>query len=93
MAATRITRHTLEADKTFDEGSIRVHNIYVSNPIGSAAEIVFTDTDGTPLLNMIAEACDSDQFSGTWIAENGLKVLGLGNANIVVTVLHGASGA
>ena len=91
--SSRITRSTLDADRTISTGSIRVQNIYVSNPTATGAEIVFTDTDGTPILNMTVQACDSEQFPGSWIADNGLKVLGLNNANIVVTVLHGAVGA
>ncbi len=83
----------MDADRTISTGSIRVQNIYVANPSATGAEIVFTDTDGTPILNMVVGACDSEQFPDSWIADNGLKILGLGNANIVVTVLHGAEGA
>ncbi len=92
-AASQISRRTLDADRTISTGSIRVQNIYVANPTASGAEIVFTDTDGTPILNLVVGACDSEQFSGTWIAGNGLKILGLGKVNIVVTVLHSAEGA
>lgn len=93
QTSSRITRSTLDADRTISTGSIRVQNIYVSNPTASGAEIVFTDADGTPILNMTVQACDSEQFPGVWIADKGLKVLGLGNANIVVTVLHSSEGA
>ncbi len=93
QTSSRITRSTLDADRTISTGSIRVHNIYVSNPTSTGAEIVFTDADGTPILNMTVKDCDSEQFPGAWIADNGLKVLGLGDANIVVTILHGAVGA
>ncbi len=96
LVASRIKRLTLDSDGTIDEGSIRVQSIYVSNATLSAAEVVFTDKDGTPVLNMLVSACDSEQFPGTWIADNGLKVLGLsgeGSANVVVTVLHTSAGA
>lgn len=93
QTASKLTRVTLEADKTIDTGSIRVSNIYVANGTSSPCEIVFTDTAGTPILNMMAPAYDSEQFPGVWIADGGLKVLGLGSDNVIVTVLHGQPGA
>jgi hypothetical protein len=84
----------MEATKTISTGTIRVQNVLVSNPTNNAAEIVFTDTDGTNILNITAAAQDSMDFGGLWIADNGLKVDGtIADANVVVTVLHSQDGA
>ncbi len=93
QTATRLTRVTLDADRTVSDGSIRVHNIYVANGTASPVEVVFTDKAGTLLLNMVIPALDSEQFPGIWIADAGLRILGLSSANVIVTVLHTQDGA
>ena len=93
QTSSKLTRVTLEADKTIDEGSIRVFNIYVANGSNAPSEVVFTNRDGTPILNMMIPPLDSEQFNGTWIADKGLKVLGLSSVTVIVTVLHGQPGA
>jgi len=94
-AASRITRVTLAADREISAGTIRVRNIIVSNATVAAVEVVFTDSAGTPNLNITVPALDSRTFEGDWIADNGLSVLGaaIADANVVVTVLHSQDGA
>ncbi len=88
-----ISRVTLDADRTISSGSIRVSNILVANGTATACEVVFTTTAGTPILNIVVPSQDSEHFTGEWIADAGLKVLGLGSASVIVTVLHGQDGA
>ncbi len=93
LVAPKITRVTLDAARTISTGSIRVQNIMISNATVSAAEVVFTDTDDTPILNITVPPQDSEDWAVVWIADNGLKVTSLGDANVVVTVAHGQDGA
>ncbi len=90
--ASRIQRFTLDATRTVTAGSIRVHSIFVANATSSPAEVVFTDTAGTPILNIVCPANDSEQFTAVWIADSGLKILGLANVNIIVTIVHSQDG-
>jgi len=84
----------MDVTRTISTGTIRVQNVLVSNPTNNAAEIVFTDGDDTPILNITAAAQDSFAFTELWIAGNGLKVNGaIADANVVVTVLHSQDGA
>lgn len=92
QTASRISRFTLDANRTVTDGSIRIQNIYVANSTDMAAEVVFQNNDSSPILNMVVGAMDSEQFSGNWIADNGLKILGLSEANIVVIILHTSEG-
>lgn len=88
QTATRISRLTLESDKVVSTGTIRVQNIYVANVTNTPAEVVFQDNDGVPILNMMVPAYDSDDFGGHWIADNGLKIIGLDDQNIIATIIH-----
>lgn len=93
LVSTRLSRLPLNADRVVSTGSIRVHNIYVSNATDTPIEVAFLDNSGIPLLNMTVSAYDSDNFGSVWIADNGLKVSGLDDVNVVVTVAHSADGA
>jgi hypothetical protein len=95
IVASRITRVTLDVDRTITTGTIRVQNILVSNATNNAAEIIFLDNDDNNILNITAPPQDSESFPGDWIADNGLKIDAdaIADANVVVTVLHGQDGA
>ena len=90
---TLISRVTLDADRVISASSVRVHGVCVSNAAAVAVEVVFEDNSGIPLLNIVVPALDSRTFEGPWLADNGLNVLGLGDADIVVTVIHSQPGA
>ena len=91
--ASQLTRDTLDAERTNSAGTFRVLGIIVSNATISDVEIVFNDNTGTNLLNIAVPAHDSVEYSASWIAEAGLIIPSLGDANVVVTVAHGADGA
>ena len=91
--ASRITRLTLNADRVLTTGSIRVYSVYIANTTTTPVEVVFHDNDGIPLLNMVCPAFGSENFAGLWLADNGLKVLSLDDAGVIVTILHGQDGA
>jgi hypothetical protein len=91
--ASRISRYVMSQDRTVTTGSIRVHNIYVGNASADAVEVVFHDNDNIPLLNMVCPAMDSDDFGGIWLADNGLKIIGIDDADVIVTIIHSDEGA
>lgn len=93
LVASKITRSVMDAARTVSESTIRVHGIVVSNATASVAEVVFTDTDDTPILNITCPANDSEHWTPVWIADNGLKITSVGDADVVVTVAHSADGA
>jgi hypothetical protein len=93
LVASRLSRLTLNFDRVVSSGSIRVQNIYVSNATSAPIEVVFKDNNDHPLLNMVISAYNSDCFATPWIADNGLKVGGLDDGNVVVTVAHTSVGA
>jgi hypothetical protein len=75
------------------EGSLRIDNIFISNPLEVPVEVAFIDNSEIPVLNMTVGAFSSEGFRGTWIADNGLVILSLLDANVVVTILHTTEGA
>jgi hypothetical protein len=96
LVASKITRVALTGDQVISNGTIRVHNIIVSNALQQMpVEVVFTDREGTPILNITVSAQDSQDFPGCWAADKGLTVLGaaIADADVVVTVIHSQDGA
>lgn len=90
--ASTISRLPLGSNQVVSSGSIRVQTIYVANSTASPAAVVFLDNDDIPILNMTVPAFDSESFIGEWLADNGLKVDGLGDDGVVVTVIHSQEG-
>ena len=93
LVASAHTRVTLDVAQTISAGSIRVQAIVVSNATVTPAEVVFTDADGTNILNITVPAQNTIPFEMSWMADNGLLIDSIGDANVVVTVFHGAIGA
>ena len=91
--ATQITHGTLDADVVISTKSIRVHNILVSNNSAGNVEAIFKIGDGTgdQILYIATEARASRMFVGKWVADNGLSVDSLANADISVTVIHSSA--
>lgn len=93
QVATRLSRLPLNTDRVVSSGSIVVHTIYVANATANPVEVVFKDNNDFPLLNMVAGAYDGENFGVCWLADNGLKVSGLEDGDVIVTVAHSAVGA
>lgn len=93
MPASRIARLVLDVDRILSEGSVMIHNVYVANGSPAPVEVVFLDNDDNPILNMICPSLDSDNFRGDWIADNGLKVSGLADGDVIVAILHTSEGS
>lgn len=91
--ATRLTRVELDAARTISTGSIRVSSVLVCNATAGAVEVVFTDNDATEILSIAVPANTSFNYNVVWIAVNGLLIASEGDANVSVTVAHGADGA
>lgn len=92
QTATRIARLTLDEDRVLTSGSVRIHSIYVANASNAPVEVAFCDNELNPLLNMVVPPLDGDSFTGIWLADRGLTVLGLDDPDVIVTILHSAVG-
>ncbi len=93
QTASQISRLPLGVDRVVSGGSIRVNLIYIANSTSSPVSVAFLDNSDIPLLNMTVPALDSESFPGTWIADNGLKISGVGDSDVIVTILHSQEGA
>jgi hypothetical protein len=93
IAASRLTRVTLDETQIIITGSATVRSILISNPTSSAIECVFKNNDNVSILNITVPAQTSFDYDVIFVADKGLKVDGLDNADVVVTVAHGADGA
>ena len=93
MIASKLTRVTLDEDRIIFTESVRVDHILISNSTTSAIECVFKDNEDNIKLNITVPAQDSFGYDVTFMADKGLKVDGLGDEDVVVTVAHSADGA
>lgn len=92
--SSKLTRVTLDAERTIESGStIRVQGILVANGTSDPKDISFNDSDGTEILTISVGANSSESWSSSFIAQNGLVIETEGNAAVVVTIAHGAAGA
>jgi len=91
--ATKLTRVTLDAEHVISTGSIRVNGILASNATASPVTVQFQNNAGTEIITMHVAANDNDSWDVMWIADAGLKIASAGDADVVVTVAHGAVGA
>lgn len=92
MLASNLTRVTLDEDRVISLDSIRVNHILISNATITAVECVFKNKNNENILNITVPAQDSFPYNVIWIADKGLKVDGLGDIDVVVTVAHSAIG-
>lgn len=83
-----ISRLTLDQDRVLTTGSIEVKYIYISNSTDNPVEVAFLDNDNIPFLNMNAPARGSGEYSGLWVADNGFKIAGVDDIDVVVSILH-----
>ena len=93
LIATKTTRVELNAARTISLNSIRVHSILVSNDTAGAIEAEFTDADDVALISIAVPVGATYSWDVMWMADNGLKVATLGDADVSVTVAHPADGA
>jgi hypothetical protein len=93
LIASQLSRVELDDDRVISAGTLHVLGILVSNATISDVEVVFKNNAAAPILNIAVPAHDSVEFSAQWMADKGLNVASLGDANVVVTVAHGAEGA
>lgn len=92
--ASRVTRVTLDQDQPIAGGeSITVFYIVVANSTVLDAEVDLKDVSGNVLLTIVAPAHQSETLEIEWVADKGLVVDGIGDANVVVTVFHSAGGS
>ncbi len=94
LKATRSSRVTLDADQTIESGEpIAVFFIIVSNAHSDAAEVDFQTGDGTATeFTVSVPANDSIVLDVPYIADKGIKLPSIGNANVIVSVFHSAPG-
>tara|TARA_R110000751_G_scaffold93078_2_gene181857 strand:- start:820 stop:1017 length:198 start_codon:yes stop_codon:yes gene_type:complete len=65
----------------------------VSNDTAAAIEAEFTDADDVALLSIAVPVGGTYSWDVIWMADNGLKVATLSDADVSVTVAHTADGA
>lgn len=93
--ATRVSRGTLDADVVIESGqTIRVHSVIVTNGSAGSVAVDFKIGDGTgdPILTLCANTLGCIVFDGKWLADKGLSADSLGDADVVVNVIHSAPG-
>ena len=88
-AAPDSTTVTLEETQIISGGSIIVHGVTVENngALG-AIEVVFTNTAGTEILSIAVPANKTFHYKPSWVADNGLRITGLNDSGVKVTVKH-----
>ena len=92
--ASRVTRVTLDANRIIGAGAtITVFYILVANSTSSIAEVDIQDGDSKNRITVVVPPNSSVPVEVEWIADNGLVISGLGNANVFVTIFHSAGGA
>ena len=96
MSSPITSRVTLDADRVIQGGnSIRVYSVVIANSTSSIAEVDLArnDTNQTKILTITVPAQATHSEHLDFMADQGLQILGLGDANVIVTVLHSQSGA
>jgi hypothetical protein len=92
--ASVVTRVTLDADRQIASGdSIVVFGIVFSNSTTLPAEIDVLDGAGTKHITVTVPPEDTRIVDFEFIADSGLTIDSLGNANVVATVFHSQGGS
>lgn len=84
--ASQITHVELDAARTISAETIRVDGIIVANTTGSVDTVTFRNAAAVVILTIEVPANDSEQFTGSFIAE-GLNI-DLAASGVFVTVIH-----
>ena len=83
------TTVTLEETRIISGGSIIVYGVTVENSGAlGAIEVIFTNTAGTEILSIAVPANKTFHYKPTWVADNGLRIIGLRDSGVKVTVKH-----
>lgn len=91
--ASRVSSVQLDQDRTFCEGlTFTVFGILVSNPTDQAVEIEFLDGSANVRFMVVCSACDSKVVPIEFVADGGLRVSGLSDSEVRVTLFHSHGG-
>lgn len=89
--ASRVTRFELDEARTLlSADTLTVFCIIFSNGHSEPAEIDLTDGAGNKKITIIVPANDSRVIDCEWVADGGIKLPTLDDANVVVTIFHSA---
>ncbi len=92
--ASIISRVTLGQDRVIAAGStITVFSIIIANSTTSVAEVDIQDGDQTKTITITVSPQDTEYVTVEWIADNGLRLCGIGSDNVFVSVFHSQPGA
>lgn len=92
--AARTTQVELDVDRIIASGrSMTVFGIMITNSLSTAAEVEFQTASGDIKFNMNCPACDSNILPIQFIADGGLNISGVGNAEVKVTIFHSQEGS
>jgi len=83
---------TLAAARVISADSIKVHGIVIANTSQAAVTVIFEDSANTAVMTVEVPANNTHNVEILWLADNGLGIR-IVNANVIVTVFHGQSGA
>lgn len=92
--ASRTTYVDLSVSRTINSGSsMTVFGVMITNSTNQSAEVEFQTADGSIKFRMNCPACDSNTMPIQFIADGGLLISGVGNADVSVTVFHSQAGS
>jgi hypothetical protein len=92
--AAKVTTVNLSAARTIESGStISIFCVVVANQDpASDADVEISDGNGNVVLPLAIASGDTVVVPAHWIADSGISIASLGNANVHVTIFHSQAG-
>jgi hypothetical protein len=94
LPASTHTYGTLDSNLVVESGeTVSVFGIYLSNFTGGTVEYLITESDlTTPIMNIVVTTNQAFSSDVKFLADNGIAILSLGDANATATIFHSAAG-
>ena len=96
LRGTKVTSGDLQQDLLIEQGqSIVIVGILVVNEAMTSVLVNFQDNEGNSLFPIVCPAQDSERISWSFLADRGLKAIGLSSDGdkVHVAVWHSGAGA
>jgi len=93
--AAKVTTGALDSDLSIETGNtITVFCIVVANQNDAAVtDVDIKDGDGNVIIPIAVPQNDTVVIDAVWVADNGITVSSLSDANVHVTVFHSQAGS
>ena len=89
--ASQVTRFPLDAARTLlSAESVTIFGIVFANGAAQTANINVHDGEDVKRLTVVVPANDTIPIDIEWVADKGIKLPSIGDANVVVTIFHSA---